>query len=91
MERWTLGEKRNAYTVISASIGDEPVISSASYEVLDIYNDSIVVSGTAIVHNQILYFLWEPQNSGTYVARINYVVGEESYKSDQVIEVKETM
>ena len=91
MERWTLGEKRNAYTVISASIGDEPVISDATYEVFDIYNDIVVASGAATVQDQILYFLWEPTNSGTYIARISYVVGVEDYKSDQVIEVKETM
>ena len=91
MEPWILGEKRNVYTVISAAIGDEPIIVEADYEIFNTATETIVTSGVAIVSNQIIYFLWEPENTGRYVARINYTVGSELYKSNQVIEVKETM
>ena len=91
MEPWILGERRNIYTVISAAIGDDPIISDANYEVFDTSDASTVTSGVAIVSDQIIYFLWEPENVGRYVARINYTVGSELYKSNQVVEIKETM
>jgi|GEM_PF-4364470 len=91
MGPWVLGERRNIYTVISAAIGDEPVIIDANYEVFDIATETIVASGGAIVSDQIIYFLWEPTYASTYVARINYEVDTEDYTSNQVVEVKETM
>lgn len=91
MNPWVLGERRHVYAVISAALGSDPVISEANYEVFNVLSESVVASGEAIISNQILYFLWEPPEVSVYVARINYVVGTEWYKSNQVIEVRETM
>jgi hypothetical protein len=85
MERWILGEKR----VISAvSLG---TVSGASYEVFDTSDVSVVASGEALITDLTMYFLWEPADTGVYIARINYTVGDELLISDQVIEVMETM
>ena len=92
MNTWVLGETRNVYTQVSAALGVTPVISNATYEVFDTSNESApVASGVADISNLIVYFLWTPSDTGVYVARINYTVIDEDYRSDQVIEVKETM
>lgn len=91
MNTWVLGETRNVYTQVIASLGSDPTISSATYKVFDTSNENVVASGDASINDLIVYFLWEPTDVGVYVARINYVVLEEDYVSDQVIEVKETI
>ena len=92
MNTWVLGETKNVYTQVSAALGSDPIISEATYEVFDTSDESVpVVSGSALVSSLIIYFLWAPTETGTYVARINYVILDEDHVSDQVIEVKETM
>ena len=91
MNTWILGETRNVYTEVSAALGVDPIISSATYEVFDVSDESTVTSGIADISSLIVYFLWAPSDTGVYVARINYTVVDEDYYSDQVIEVKSTM
>jgi len=88
---WVLGEKRDVSAVVSVAIGADPVISSATYEVFDTSDESIVASGSASVSNLIVYFLWQPSDVGNYVARIYYNILDEKYTSSQVIEVRETL
>jgi hypothetical protein len=89
MLAWVLGEKRYVYTQITASV---PVlISGVSYEIFDISDESVVASGVASISNQIVYCLWQPEEVGVYVTQFDYIIGEESFTSSQVIEVKETI
>lgn len=89
MLSWVLGEKRYAYSEV---ISSTPVtISSATYSIFDVEDESTVASGVASISSQIVYCLWQPTEVGTYVVDFDYVVGEQTFTSRQVIEVKETM
>lgn len=89
--QWALGEKRYVYVVISSSSGEDFTIGSASYEILDTEDESIVVSGVAGISSNTIYCLWQPSEVGVYVAQFTYTISLEDFKSSQVIEVKETM
>ena len=89
MESWILGDRRNIYTVVSAALGPDPILSDATYEVFDTADESVVASGAANISNLIVYFLWEPEDTGVYVARIYYNILDEQFTAHQIIEVKE--
>ena len=87
---WYIGETKYAYSLVSAATGT-PVISSGVYTIYDIEDESIVASGIAGISGTTLYCLWTPEESGIYVVDFDYVVGQETHTSRQVVEVKETM
>lgn len=88
---WVLGEARYVYTTVSSNSGT-PTISSATYSMCEIYDeDTIVASGVASIQDTTVYYLWQPSEAGIYRARINYIVGYETFASEQIIEVRETM
>lgn len=89
--QWTLGANRYAYTTVSSSSGASFTISSATYEVFDTSDESLVDSGDASISGTTVYCLWQPSSVGVYTVRFIYVIGSESFVSTQVIEVKETM
>lgn len=87
---WNLGEKRYIYASVTSTAG-AVVISAALYQVFDTADETVVISGVATISGQILSFLWEPSEEGRYVAQFDYDIGSETFKSSQVIEVRETM
>ena len=89
MNSWILGDRRNIYTVISAAIGPDPTISNATYEVFDTEDESVVASGVASISDLVIYFLWEPEETGLYVARIYYDILDEEFTSNEIVEVRE--
>lgn len=88
---WYLGEEKNAYAEISAE--EAFVIDSATYNIYDCSDDSVVKSGDAVVDvaTDTVYIRWEPTEVGFFVVEFIYVIETESFISKQVIEVKETM
>lgn len=89
--QWVLGAERYVYTTVSSAGGEAFTISTATYEVFDASDESVVASGAATVQDATIFFLWEPVEVGVFVARFNYFIGSEDFYSSQVIEVKETM
>ena len=87
---WTLGEERYVYTSVESTVG-AITIASSTYHVFDTADESVVVSGVATVSGQTMSFLWEPSEVGNYLAQFAYIVDDETFKSSQVIEVRETM
>lgn len=89
MLTWVLGEKKYAYALVESST---PVtISSASYQIFDTADESVVASGVAGITGQTVYCLWEPSETGVYTVRFNYVIDLRTFAANQVIEVKDTM
>ncbi len=88
---WHLGEKRYIYTSVTSSSEDAFIVSSATYEVYDTSDDSLVISGNATIDYHTIYTLWEPTEVGIFICKFDYVIGTETYSSTQVIEVKETI
>ncbi len=82
---WALGEEREAYAIVD----ENP--SSATYTIYDCGDASVVTSGVATVSGHRVSCLWEPDVAGVYVTYFSYVVGSETLKTSQVVEVKETM
>ncbi len=87
---WTLGEQRYIYTSVSSTTG-VITIASATYSVFDTADETVVTSGIATISGETLSFLWLPDESGNYLAQFAYIVDDETFKSSQVIEVRETM
>lgn len=89
MIHWVLGEKKYVYTLVESST---PVtIASASYQVFDTSDESVVANGVASITGQTVYCLWEPSETGVYTVRFNYIIGLRTFAANQVIEVKDTM
>ncbi len=87
---WTLGEQRYVYTSVESTVG-AITIASSTYSVFDTADETVVTSGLATISGQTMSFLWEPDSSGNYLAQFAYIVDDETFKSSQVIEVRETM
>ena len=90
MAQWGLGETRYVYTSVTASTGTI-TITSATYQVIDVDDEEVVASGAATVNDSTIYCKWTPTEVGTFLVQFDYLIGEETFKSSQVIEVKETM
>lgn len=86
-----LGETSFVYTEVSSIAGAIFTISSSTYTIYDCSDDSIVVTGNALINDHIVYALWTPIKIGTYVVNFDYVVGSETRTSRQVIEITETL
>jgi len=88
MKPWTIGEKRYAYAVVSSA---PLTISGVTYTIYDTEDESVVASGVGGVQDQTVHCLWQPDEIGVYVIDFDYVVGQETFTSRQVVEVKETI
>ncbi len=87
---WTLGEQRYVYASVVSTSGDI-TIASATYSIFDTADETVVTSGIATISGQTISFLWLPGEAGNYLAQFAYIVDDETFKSSQVIEVRETM
>jgi hypothetical protein len=91
MLTWRFGEKRYVYSEVTSVLSQSFTISSATYIIYNCSNESVVDSGSASIQDHIVYKIWEPTTSGTFVVKFEYTIGSEVFSSSQVIEVKETV
>jgi len=87
----TLGENRNIYIVVSSASNLAFTIESAYYTVFSAVDESVVASGVASIEDYTVYATWQPSVTGIYVVDFNYVIGDESITSRQVVHVRETL
>ena len=88
-KQWVIGEKRYAYTAIIG--GESLIISSADYTIYDTSDENVVASGVAGINGQVIYCLWQPDEVGIYVVDFDYKIGQETFTSRQIVEVRETL
>ena len=89
--KWYLGANRYVFTQVYTESGEDLTINSSTYSIYDTSDESIVASGLATVQDQIIFCLWEPSEIGIYVVDFDYVIGDETFTSRQVVEVTETL
>ena len=80
------GETRHVKLKIYNCKNDPFEITTADYEMIRIYNKEIIASGHAAILDHVLDVVISPPESGTYLLKYTYVIGDETLVD--VVEVR---